>query len=145
MEPCFDYALKHCTSYPKTEHDLHCFLLKKWYSHDDVTESINRLKELNFVDDELYTELYLQWEVWRKGKPLFLIQQKLYQKWVDHDIISFVTESLEPWLTEWMVQKIQSEYERLLNHEYSIEKIIKKLVQKWYPYKLVMESCSINE
>ena len=141
MKPCFDYSLNHISRYPKTENNLRQFLLRKWYDLEEINEAINRLKKLWMINDALYIELYLESEVWRQWKPLFLIQQKLYQKWVDRDLVSSITTELEEWLYEWMRKKIYSEYERLSIREHDRQTIIKKLVQKGYPYNLVMETC----
>lgn len=144
MKPCFDYSLNHISRYPKTEHTLRQFLLRKWYSLEEINEAMNRLKKLWMINDALYTELYLESEVWRQWKPLFLIQQKLYQKWIDRDLVSSVIIEIEEWLYNWMRKKIYSEFERLSVRDYAEQTIIKKLVQKGYPYSLVMETCSIE-
>lgn len=141
MKPCFDYALAHCSRFPKTERDLTRFLLKKWYEEETVSETMSRLKKLWFVNDETYVDLYFSSEVIRKGRPLFLIKQKLQQKWVDRSLIdSFISENEED-LEAWMRTAIKKEYERLQSRDFSSETIVKKLVQKWYPYGLVL-SCS---
>jgi len=105
---------------------------------------MDRLKKLQFVNDQVYIELYIQSEVVRKWRPLFLIQQKLYAKWADRWLIKEISHELEEEIIEWMSKAIWKQYENLLSRSVEQEKIIKKLVQKWYPYELVRKVISIE-
>lgn len=88
-------------------------LKKKGYEEIERIETIARLQEIGMLDDRMYAEMYLRSEVERKGKPLFVIQQKLYQKGVNKDIITILVYDMEEELHRGQIQKIQKEINKL--------------------------------
>jgi len=80
MASCKDYALKYINRYPKTEEELRVKLLTKHYPEDEIDDTIARLKKMNRVNDEQFARLYFQSESVKKGKPPYLVKQKLIQK-----------------------------------------------------------------
>jgi len=141
---CFDYALWHISHYPKTVADLKRFLLRKWYDVDTVESALSRLIELWFLDDATYTRLVLASEVCRKGKPIYVVEQKLLLKGVDRDIISQERSEVEEEIQEGMRERIGILAERLWDRWYETMKILQNLSGKGYPYDLVKEIVGIN-
>lgn len=80
MPSCKDYALKYINLYPKTEEELRVKLLTKRYNEDEIEDTMNWLKKMKWVDDDQFTRLYFQSESVKKGKPPYLVKQKLIQK-----------------------------------------------------------------
>ena len=80
MASCKDYALKYINRYPKTEEELRVKLLTKHYSEEEIDNTISWLKHMKWVDDEQFARLYFQSESVKKGKPPYLVKQKLLQK-----------------------------------------------------------------
>lgn len=80
MATCKDYALHYIHRYPKTEQELRVKLLTKHYNEDEIDDTIGWLKKMNRVNDEQFARLYFQSESVKKGKPPYLVKQKLIQK-----------------------------------------------------------------
>ena len=80
MPSCQDYALHYINRYPKTEQELRVKLLTKHYDEEDIAKTMARLKKMKWVDDAQFTRLYFQSEGVKKGKPAYLVKQKLLHK-----------------------------------------------------------------
>jgi len=129
---CYEYALNYIYRYPKTEAELKVKLLQKWYDEYDVDQTIAFLKTKWYIDDKNFTECYISSEVVKKWKPLFLIQKKLYQKWVDKEIINKIVEKLKDDADDWIANRIRKEISVYKKRWVDGFDIIQKLLRKWY-------------
>ena len=85
---CYEYAMDVLSKYPKTEKELRIKMYQQGYDSQIVMRTLEKLKLENFLNDKMFAESYLNSEVMRKGKPLFLVQQKLTMKGIDPKIIA---------------------------------------------------------
>jgi len=129
---CYYYALSYINRYPKTEKELKVKLMEKWFSEYKINEAIEFLKFKMYVDDENFVKLYVNSEIIRKWKPVFVIRKKLYQKGVDNDLVKVVFEELEEEMQEWIYNKIKKEIEKYKSKWVDGFDIIQKLMRKWY-------------
>lgn len=136
---CYDYALAYLARYPKTSHELGLQLQKKWYASEEIAATIEKLQQVWFLDDRLYAEMYLRSEVGRKGKPLFVIQQKLYKKWVDRDLIAELVGEEEEMLLAGQREKIAKEIHRRQERWLDRQHITKKLQSRWYAFRAIQD------
>ena len=88
MKSCYEYAMDVLSKYPKTEKELRIKMYQHGYDSQMVMKTLEKLKVENFLNDKMFAESYLNSEVMRKGKPLFLVQQKLTMKGIDPKIIA---------------------------------------------------------
>lgn len=113
MPSCQDYALKYINVYPKTEQELRVKLLTKKYDEEDIDKTIGWLKKMSWIDDNQFARLYFQSESVKKGKPPYLVKQKLLQKGVDKAIVEKVYGQLEKDIDEGIIVRIKKEVEKL--------------------------------
>lgn len=113
MPSCQDYALKYIHTYPKTEQELRVKLLTKRYDEEDIDKTIAWLKKMSWVDDNQFARLYFQSESVKKGKPPYLVKQKLLQKGVDKQIVEKIYRQLENEIDEGIIERIKKEVEKL--------------------------------
>jgi regulatory protein len=142
---CYDYALQYLARYPKTSFELWKQLQKKWYEQEDISLTIEKLEMSWFLDDALYADMYLRSEVIRKWKPLFKVQQKLYQKWVDKDVVSWLLDEHEDELLTWQQEKIKKEIHRWRERGLEDQKIMQKLQSRWYGYRDIQSVYDMSE
>ncbi|HMT27464.1 MAG TPA: regulatory protein RecX, partial [Candidatus Absconditabacterales bacterium] len=88
MASATEYSLKYINLYPKTEKELRAKLMEKHYGEEEIEKTITYLKRKNYVNDELYCELYINSQLIKKGKPLYAVKQKLLQKGVDKTLVN---------------------------------------------------------
>ena len=129
---CYEYAIWVIGKYPKTEKELRIKMYQQWYDSEIVSRTLEKLKQDNFVNDELFAESYINSEVIRKGRPLIVITQKLEMRGIDKSIISKVVheawEDIENWTLQW-IQKEINQYKKKWVDGFDI---IQKLMRKWY-------------
>jgi len=142
---CYDYALNYLSRYPKTSYELWIQLKKKWYNNEDISSTLEKLTTFWFLDDGLFAEMYLRSEVIRKWKPLFKVQQKLYQKWVEKEIVWWLVEEYEEELHEWQQKKINKEIARRRDRWLEDQKITQKLQSRWYAYRDIQSAYALDE
>jgi regulatory protein len=129
---CCQYALKYISRYPKTEKELRIKLQQKWYNSDEIRYTMDYLKSKNFVDDSLFAESYVRSELVNKWKPVIIIRNKLYKKWVDKSLINEIINEYEEDILVGIFQKIKKEIDNYKKKEVDWFDIIQKLMRKGY-------------
>lgn len=71
----------------RSEDEMRQYLFKKEIAAKDVREIIERLKELNLIDDQVFAESYIRTQMRLGDKGPFVLSQKLKQKGIDALII----------------------------------------------------------
>lgn len=129
---CYEYAIWVIGKYPKTEKELRIKMYQQWYDSETVTRTLEKLKQDNFVNDELFAESYINSEVIRKGRPLLVITQKLEMRGIDKSIISKVVHDAWDDIDNWVLQWIEKEIKQYKKKWVDGFDIIQKLMRKWY-------------
>ena len=129
---CYEYAIWVIGKYPKTEKELRIKMYQQWYDSEIVTRTLEKLKQDNFVNDELFAESYINSEVIRKGRPLLVITQKLEMRGIDKSIISKVVHDAWDDIDNWILQWIEKEIKQYKKKWVDGFDIIQKLMRKWY-------------
>lgn len=146
-QDCFAYALKYLSRYPKTSYELTWQLKKKWFSPQAIDDAVHSLQEKKFLDDRLYAEMYLRSEVVRKWKPLFVIEQKLKQKWIEQNLLVDLMDEMEEELTYGQKEKIRKLFGSIAwdadicsrPDDQQCTKFSKKMQSRGYRWDLVKE------
>ncbi len=92
-QTAFDKALTHITATMKTEKEIRTFLAGKGYLEDVIDDTIERMKNYGFLDDEAYAKSYAESVSKRKGSRL--IAQELRKKGVPDEAIEGALSSVE--------------------------------------------------
>lgn len=132
MKSCYDYALEYISRYPKTEKELRIKLYQKWYNSEDVDRTIQALKKKQFIDDKMFSEMYVRSDVVKKGKPAIALRKKLELKWIDRDTLDKVFHDNEEDMQEGIETKIKKDIEQYKKKWVDGFDIIQKLMRKWY-------------
>ena len=129
---CYEYAIWVIGKYPKTEKELRIKMYQQGYDSETVFRTLEKLKQDNFVNDELFAESYINSEVIRKGRPLIVITQKLEMRGIDKAIITKVVHEAWEDIEDWILQGIDKEIKQYKKKWVDGFDIIQKLMRKWY-------------
>lgn len=129
---CYEYAMDVLSKYPKTEKELRIKMYQHGYDSQMVMKTLEKLKVENFLNDKMFAESYLNSEVMRKGKPLFLVQQKLTMKGIDPKIIAELSNQFAEDIQEGIENRIQKEINQYKKKGVDGFEIIQKLMRKGY-------------
>lgn len=132
MKSCYEYAMDVLSKYPKTEKELRIKMYQHGYDSQMVMKTLEKLKVENFLNDKMFVESYLNSEVMRKGKPLFLVQQKLTMKGIDPKIIAELSNQFAEDIQEGIENRIQKEINQYKKKGVDGFEIIQKLMRKGY-------------
>ena len=132
VKSCYEYAMDVLSKYPKTEKELRIKMYQHGYDSQMVMKTLEKLKVENFLNDKMFAESYLNSEVMRKGKPLFLVQQKLTMKGIDPKIIAELSNQFAQDVQEGIENRIQKEINQYKKKGVDGFEIIQKLMRKGY-------------
>ena len=132
MKSCYEYAMDVLSKYPETEKELRIKMYQHGYDSQMVMKTLEKLKVENFLNDKMFAESYLNSEVMRKGKPLFLVQQKLTMKGIDPKIIAELSNQFSEDIQEGIENRIQKEINQYKKKGVDGFEIIQKLMRKGY-------------
>ena len=132
VKTAVDYAISYLSRYPKTEEEMRIILYKKWYNSDDIHRCMDVLKRNDFINDEKFTDSFLYSEVAKKWRPLFIIKQKLIQRWIDKWLLLKKISEQQKDLVDWMRKAIKKEIEIYKKKWVDWFDIIQKLMRRWY-------------
>lgn len=134
LSKCGQYALNYINRYPKTEKELKAKLLQKWYTLRESEMTIDALKDQNFVNDERFTESYINSEICKKGKAPISVFQKLYQKGVDKQLIKEKFSEMDEEIQKGVKEKILKEIKKYQQKDLEMNPmdIIQKISRKGY-------------
>ena len=146
---CYEYAIGIITKYPKTEKELRIKLYQQGYDSEMVLRTLEKLKSENFVNDLLFAESYLNSEVMKKWKSLFLIKKKLELKGIDKQLLNKLSDKYAEDIQEGISQGIQREIRNYKKRGTDGFEIIQKLMRKGYKLsdikKVIKENAKENE
>lgn len=129
---CYEYAIGVIWKYPKTEKELRIKMYQQGYDSETVSRTLHKLKEDNFVNDELFAESYINSEVIKKWKPLLVISQKLELRGIDKSIINKLSRELSDDIQDWVLRWIEKEINQYKKKWVDGFDIIQKLMRKGY-------------
>lgn len=67
-EVAMNKAISYIARYQKTEKEIQEYLLKKGFEDEIIQEVIKKLKEYNFIDDDLFAQNYIKYKTRSVGK-----------------------------------------------------------------------------
>jgi regulatory protein len=141
----YTYAVHYLSRYPKTRKELEMKLLQKWFSYEDIKETIDTLAIQNIVDDAKFADSYIYSECVKKGKPLFVIKKKLLFKGIDKAILDNVCSQYENDIEEGILQKIIKDIENYKKRGVEWLDIVQKLMRKGYSADQIKSAVQLRE
>ena len=140
----YNYAVNLLSHRDHSERELMTKLTQKGYS-DGAEEALRKLRDGGYISDERFARLYVrELQTFKKyGKRR--IEQELYRKGVDREIISAVLDETDFDESD-LVSLIERKYGRYLSDEKGIAKTINGLLRMGYSYGEIRNALrEINE
>lgn len=140
----YNYAVNLLSRRDHSERELMTKLTQKGYG-DGAEEAINKLRDSGYVSDERFARLFVrELQTFKKyGKKR--IEQELYRKGVDREIIREVLDETDFDEGE-LVSLIRRKYGRYLSDEKGVAKTINGLLRMGYSYGEIRNALrEINE
>lgn len=138
-------CLKYISSKLKTEKQIKDYLYKKEFHKPAVEKVLEKLKEYNVVNDEIYAETYA------KSNPNFSknkIKQKLMSVGVKSDITDIATREVDDFTS--CVKQAQKYMRNKVVDKQTIEKLIRRLQGMGYNWDAIKHAlnelkCEVEE
>lgn len=146
----YNYAVTLLSRRDHSERELMTKLSQKGYT-DGAEEAIAKLRNGGYVSDERFARLYVRELQTLKRYGNKRIEQELYRKGIDRDIIREVLEETD-FDENQLVSLIERKYGRYLSDEKGIQKTINGLLRMGYSYgeirdalKIINENAEFND
>ena len=127
-----DYALRYIYRYPKTEKELILQLRKKWYTESEIEKTILYLKKKKYLNDKNFVKDYVDYHLVRRWKPIIYVKNKLFEKWVDSNIVKEVISDKFDEINKWIEKQLKKEIETYKAKWLDGIDIIQRLNRKGY-------------
>ena len=136
----YNYAVSLLSRRDHSERELMTKLSQKGYT-DGALEAIRKLRDGGYVSDERFARLYIrELQTFKKyGKRR--IEQELYRKGIDREIIREVLEETD-FDEDGLVSLVERKYGRYLDDEKGVAKTINGLLRMGYSYGEIRNALS---
>jgi regulatory protein len=138
----FDMAVSYMEKYITTEKGIKDYLKKKNFDEKIIAQTVDKLKEYGFVDDEKFAKNYFDSLSASKGKRV--IANKLRQKGVSSEIVESLLENVDE---ESQIVLATAQAEKFVKNRQNTPKLKQKclahLVYKGYDYSVAQEATKI--
>ncbi|MBJ8325778.1 recombination regulator RecX [Streptococcus pacificus] len=119
----------------RTEKEVTDYLLKHDIEKNSISNIIQQLKEENWLNDQKYSETFIEQSLRSGDKGPYILTQKLKQKGLDEKIISQTLEQYDfTEVAQRTAQKLLRKHEGRLPVNALKEKITQSLVTKGFSY-----------
>ena len=139
----FNKVLKYISKSMKTEHDLMLYLKKKSFSDDVINATIEKLKNYNYINDELYVKSYI--ETYKNKFGQNKLKQNLKNKNIDEELIEKYLNFDE----NEIISNIKKEIlKQTKNKELDIklkQKIYRNLTYKGYTFEQIKKAFNLED
>lgn len=121
----------------RSEKEIKDFLAKKDIHENKIKNTIHKLQELSFIDDESFA---IQWvnDMQKKGKSKFIIKGELLFKGIEKDIIDKLLDSAKDDYTtaKDLIEKKYRRFEKYKGQEY-FQKTSSFLQRKGFNWEII--------
>jgi len=137
----FNAAANFLRARERSEKEIRNKLRTKEYSENIIEKVLEKLKELNLVDDKRFAEMFVRDRMKLKPKGKKSLEIELKQKGIDNKIILEVLDHLinsesEKELLERVLEKAKKKYGDLSVLE-NKQKIVRYLISRGFSYDLI--------
>ena len=140
----FNYAVSLLSKRAHSEYELRSKMKLKGLA-DEADGAIEKLKKFGYVDDEHFASLFVSELINVKKYGKRRIEQELYKKGIDRDVIRDALDNAE-FPEDGLKTLIKRKYFRYLNDEKGINKTINALLRLGYSYSEIRDALSeIND
>ena len=140
----YNYAVSLLSRRDHSERELMTKLSQKGYT-DGAEEAISKLRDGGYVSDERFARLYVRELQTLKKYGRRRIEQELFHKGVDREIIREVLDEAD-FEQDELVTLIERKYGRYLSDEKGVQKTINGLLRMGYSYGEIRDALKvINE
>lgn len=101
--------------------------------------AVSRLVEQGYLDDERFAASYSRELIRLKGYGRRRVEQELYRKGIDRDIICAVLDECE-FPSERLTELIERKYSKYLDNEKGVNKTVNALLRLGYSYGEIKDS-----
>ncbi len=128
-----DKALDLLSYRDHSERELYDKLRLK-FSENACRGAVEKLKELNIIDDRRFAERYANELIESKKLSLRGVKSKLYQKGINKELIDEIIEEIEINPVEQIIKLLETKFSRSLDDEKGIKRVNNSLLRMGYSY-----------
>lgn len=137
----FNRALRYLNLRARSKKEIQEYLSKKKFEEQAISQAIEKLLELKFLNDEAYGESFARTRQEYKGKSKYFIKYELQQKGLDQEIIEKVLRSSQDDLqtAQDFILRKKRIYSKLNKKEYN-EKMIRLLTSRGFSFSVIKKA-----
>lgn len=138
---CMDAALTYLTMRMRSAHEMQTYLKKREYPQDEIDAVMQRLRELELIDDEAFARELVRNKTALRPTGRRALSQALYRAGIDRDTAQV---GLETYSREDEQQACEALFEKLVEKNgtepKALAKIQRSLIGKGFAYDAVYQA-----
>lgn len=87
ISPYFDKILKFLSFRARSEYEINFYMLRKGWDEEVRSKILTKLKDLHFIDDEVFARQWIEHRTHGRPKGRSLVKMELVKKGIDKEII----------------------------------------------------------
>ncbi len=136
-------AINYLSYQLRTEKEIKDYLYKKEYHKDAVEVTLQRLHDLNYLDDESYAQSFINTQLNMSANGPKIIEQKLIQKGVPKDIIQNKLDEIDQDILldnaiDFAVKQVRKQ--KRASFQQMLTKLRQSLYQKGFSNEIITET-----
>lgn len=137
----FNRAVRYLSLRPRSKKEIEEYLLKKEFTPEVVTQTIDRLLDLNYLNDEEFGKTFMKSRQVYKGRSKYFITYELKQKGLDSTLIENLSSNAQDDLktAKEFVERKRRVYSKLDKQEFK-EKLMRLLQSRGFSYDIIRKS-----
>ncbi|MFI5265510.1 MAG: regulatory protein RecX [Candidatus Levyibacteriota bacterium] len=137
----FNRALKYLSLRARSKKEIEEYLAKKKFEQEAISQAIEKLLALKFLNDEVYGESFTRTRQEYKGKSKYFIKYELQQKGLDQEVIDKVLSNSQEDLqtAKDFITRKKRIYTSLDKKEFK-EKMIRLLTSRGFSWNIIKKA-----
>lgn len=124
----YDVAIKYIEVRMRSEKEIYEYLKNKEYNIKDIENTVNKLKKINIINDDLFSKSYINDKLNLTNNGLIKIKNGLLNLGIDESIIDKNIDNIEIDINDRIKKIIEKELK--INSKYPIFKLKNKIINK---------------
>lgn len=135
---CFNRAVRYLSLRPRSTKEIEEYLLKKDFTPETVKQTVERLLDLNYLNDEEFGKTFMKGRQEFKGRSKYFIKYELKQKGLDSNLIDTLSNEAHDDLetAKVFVERKRRAYSRLDKFEFQ-QKMMRLLQSRGFSFDII--------
>lgn len=140
LDKAYDHAIRYLGFRPRSQTEVERYLREKEYSAEVIAQTLERLRQQQYVDDQAFAQFWLENRERFKPRGRQALRYELRQKGLESDIIDEALTGLDEEESAWAAVESKLSRWRTLDEQAFKQKIMAFLSRRGFNYEVASQT-----